>query len=139
MGLDMMLYRVEDYKKDESVEICYWRKVNWLHRYFTEVATNADEVDNDNLTPFFIQREDLKLLITRCAEVLSLYVFPIENEGEPAWQEAAETSLPTQSGFFFGDTGYNQWYLDDLVHTMDKVAQVLADYPDEEFIYMAWY
>ena len=137
MGLDMYLYTKEDFEKPSAKESCYWRKVNWLHRYFTEVATNADEVENDNLTPFFIRREDLKLLITHCAEILSSCVFPIE--GEPTWQDEAETWLPTQSGFFFGDTAYNEWYLNGLVHTMDKVAQVLADYPDEEFVYMAWY
>ena len=138
MGLDMYLYTKEDFDKPSAKESCYWRKVNWLHNYFTNVAINADEVENDNLTPFYIQREDLKHLITQCAEILSLYVFPME-KGEPTWQDVAETSLPTQSGFFFGDTSYNEWYLEDLVKTMESIAQVLADYPDEEFVYYAWY
>jgi hypothetical protein len=27
--------------------------------------------------------------------------------------------LPTQGGFFFGDTSYNKWYIKDLIHTVD--------------------
>jgi len=46
--------------------------------------------------------------------------------------------LPTQDGFFFGNTEYNEYYFSDLEDTMKQIDFVLENYPDEEgwsFIY----
>ena len=53
-----------------------------------------------------------------------------------------ETILPTQSGFFFGDTKYNGNYIQDIVKTIlmldriiaqDKKYQKIGVYPDYEY------
>lgn len=41
--------------------------------------------------------------------------------------ELAERRLPTQEGFFFGGTEYDEWYVDDLKETKRMVTEALAD------------
>lgn len=40
--------------------------------------------------------------------------------------ETAEELLPTQEGFFFGGTDYDQYYWDDLGFTKKRLEAVLA-------------
>ena len=72
MGLDQYLYRqyVED-KKIIKEEVCYWRQVNCLHKYFTELAENADDSWNDNCFDFIIARDILIELKDRINAILS--------------------------------------------------------------------
>ena len=78
-------------------QVGYWRKANAIHKWFVDnCAKGVDEcqriyVDRDKM-------EDLLEIVTR---VLSR-------------KEEAERRLPTQSGFFFGDTTYDEWYYKDL-------------------------
>ena len=37
--------------------------------------------------------------------------------------------LPTQSGFFFGSTDYDEWYIQDLKDTIDQLTHVFDTYP----------
>ena len=48
----------------------------------------------------------------------------------------AEELLPTQSGFFFGGTGYDEYYIEDVKETIDIITNVLetTDF-DKEMIY----
>ena len=39
--------------------------------------------------------------------------------------EVAEELLPTQSGFFFGGTAYDEWYVQDLELTIKQLDRVL--------------
>ena len=48
----------------------------------------------------------------------------------------AEELLPTQDGFFFGDTGYDEWYWNDLQHTVKGLDAILRNV--EEFEYEPW-
>lgn len=45
--------------------------------------------------------------------------------------ELAQAELPTQAGFFFGDTNYNEYYLDDLKEYIRQADEVIADYENE--------
>jgi hypothetical protein len=47
----------------------------------------------------------------------------------------AEELLPTASGFFFGSTEYNEWYIDDLKNTIEQLDKCLALPDDVEFEY----
>jgi hypothetical protein len=61
--------------------------------------------------------------------------------------EVAESLLPTTSGFFFGSTDYNEWYLKDLQATIEGIDLALAnqavkvidgkEYHSTEFYYYA--
>ena len=51
--------------------------------------------------------------------------------------ELAEELLPTQSGFFFGGTEYDQWYVQGLDETINQIEPLLQEEGDGEFYYQA--
>lgn len=95
-----------------SVTIAYWRKANAIHRWFVE---NVQE-GVDDCRAYAVSRDQLLELRAECAKVL--------DAGNLA--AAGKESLPTQSGFFFGATDYDQWYEDDLKSTVEQIDRVLA-------------
>ena len=42
--------------------------------------------------------------------------------------EEIEELLPTQDGFFFGQTNYDQFYMQDIEHTIEILKNVIEDY-----------
>ena len=63
---------------------------------------------------------------------------PIMEEGEYiANPEIAEELLPTQDGFFFGSTNYDQWYMEDIISTIDILTKALetTDFDREMIVY----
>ncbi len=159
MGLDMYLY-VEEYvsrkdyeKKDEqgeyadstqfvaiakelragkyldenswtgltvNVPVGYWRKANAIHGWFVDNC--ADGVDE--CQPIRVSREDLEVLLENCQAVLSS-------------PKSAEKVLPPQSGFFFGSTEVDKYYLEDLRYTVKLIKKLLADTKLDSVIYQA--
>ena len=53
----------------------------------------------------------------------------------------AEELLPTQSGFFFGSTFYDEWYVEDLKETVEKIKDILKDEDLDKYtmVYSAWW
>ncbi len=123
MGLDMYLSRkthVKNYKWQVSVtcegkpshidpakiayieeEVGYWRKANQIHKWFVDnVQDGKDDCGN-----YYVSHEDLAKLKDLCQKVLD----------DPS---LAKDLLPTASGFFFGNTDYDRYYLDDLRETI---------------------
>jgi hypothetical protein len=41
-------------------------------------------------------------------------------------KDLATTELPTESGFFFGNTEYDDWYYQDLTETIEIVDRALT-------------
>ena len=153
MGLDMYLYReqyfggwdhsdnVDKYRAvleaaemtahrscpSVTVKVCvaYWRKANSIHKWFCDLDGGRDECQ-----PIDVRVSDLRKLRALADAVLL----------QPA---AAESILPTQSGFFFGPTAYDEWYMEDMRNTVTQLDEVLADIPidasdwDYRFIYQA--
>ena len=39
----------------------------------------------------------------------------------------AQALLPTTSGFFFGGTEYDQWYMQNIEYTIEMLTKVLAE------------
>ena len=155
MGLDMYLYRREyvsgwentfisdkpgmtdlyksivDYFEVDTpesgpfvyVDICvaYWRKANAIHKWFCDLDGGKDECQN-----IYVTMDRLLELRDLCQRVLN----------DPS---LAEKLLPSQSGFFFGSTDYDDWYITDLKLTIDQIDKILkpikSDYAD--FIYRA--
>ena len=123
MGLDMWLER-----KTEGVEsrkeLTYWRKANAIHKFFT------DGILEDNCRDIPVTEEQLRDLQEKCYEVLT-------REKKP------EEVLPTESGFFFGTTEYNEYYYGNLLDTYVAIGKILEEeFPlddDEEIVYHAWY
>ena len=90
----------------------YFRKVNFLFYYFDRTLGKM----HDQYYAF-VEPEDVDNLIDRCERVLKNH-------------ELAHSLLPTQSGFFFGSTDYDEWYFSDVkdcLKQMKKYRKLLKD------------
>lgn len=138
MGLDMYLRRVtylSTYNRPAEVkievpgmdhidpskvteikeEVGYWRKANQIHAWFVaNVQGGEDECREHSVAP-----EQLAELLAVCRQVL-------------ADHSLAAELLPTQEGYFFGDTSYDEYYFEDLQHTVDILEPLVGDLVKEE-------
>ena len=124
MGLDMYLFK-KTKGENEGAEVAYWRKANQVRQWFVDHAGyNADA----NCEEHPITKSILERLVSDCKTVL-------------ADHSKAEEVLPTQSGFFFGSTDYDDWYFNDLTNTVEQVEKVVADtdWNNEEVYYYEWW
>jgi hypothetical protein len=133
MGLDMYLSkrtyldaeRREAMGLDERMSylvqvIGYWRKANAIHRWFVEQVQGG----TDDCRAYQVTREQLHELLDRVEQVL---VRP----------ELAPTLLPTEEGFFFGTTRYDESYWADMEETQRIVREALSDERVSSFEYCA--
>lgn len=126
--------------------VAYWRKANQIHQWFVDnVGGGVDECK-----PYYVTREQLLELRDLCQRVIEASklmpgevhtgtVYDAEHP-EGAVQMApgqivedprvAHELLPTQEGFFFGGTDYDEWYLRDLQDTVKQINRALV-LPDE--------
>ncbi len=122
----MYLHRKPRHDEDvDEVDLGYWRKANSIHQYFTRKLSPDAE---DNCTRIRVTKRDLLDLKRRCQKI---------NRGGA---EVAEELLPTTSGFFFGGTSYDEWYMKDIAKTLSIVEETLDDWqPNDHVFYYAWY
>ena len=105
------------------VDICvaYWRKANAIHKWFCNLDDGRDECQR-----IYVTMDNLLELRTACQLV-------VNGDVEP------ERFLPTQAGFFFGATDYDEWYENDLKLTIEQIDRatkpIKSDYAD--FFYQA--
>lgn len=128
MGLDIYFYSKQkavdstvDCVANEHVEIGYFRKFNAL---FNWVESNIKSIENCTDVP--ISKEDLvkleimlnQLDTTNCAQL-----------------------FPTQDGFFFGTTEYDEFYWEDVADLKVLVSQFLAEFDFEasQICFHAWW
>lgn len=104
-------------------DVGYWRKANNIHNWFVENVQNG--VD-DCCYHGEVTKEDLEELLDICHEVIC----------NP---NVAELRLPTQGGFFFGSTDYDEYYFDDIRETMDIITKVLetTDFDKQMICYIS--
>lgn len=88
----------------------YWRKANAIHQWFVD---NVQE-GQDDCGEYYVTRDQLKSLMDLCNEILA----------EP---KRAVELLPTCSGFFFGSTEYDDWYMGDIQFTADRIKKILDE------------
>ena len=91
-----------------EVPVAYWRKANAIHKWF--VDTRADGVDE--CQPIWVNYEHLEELLDLCNQVL-------------ADHSKAEELLPTEGGFFFGGTEYDEYYFQDLEYTQRRLGELI--------------
>lgn len=129
-----------------------WRKANAIHQWFIKNVQKGV----DDCGEYYVDEENLKKLLTDCKEVLSSITLlngvvhvgsqmtpETDGQMEPIFEDGkiiddsdiAEQILPTQSGFFFGSTDYDEWYVKDLKDTVKIVEQVLKEITEGEFYY----
>ena len=154
MGLDMYLYR-QQYVSGYSFEgsdpstyqnilaaagitgtpesphltvsacVAYWRKANAIHAWFYSLDGGRDECQRIPVT--LDQLRELHNLALMSLNVPAVRANP----------------LPTQSGFFFGPTEYDEWYEQNAKSTVEQLDRILSDIPEDanpwdyEFYYQA--
>lgn len=101
-----------------ELHVAYWRKANQIHKWFVEKVQDGE----DDCGKYYVEREQLKELRNQCQLV-------VDNP------EQAANKLPTQPGFFFGSTDYDEYYLADLKDTISQIDNVLQCSDDWEFEY----
>lgn len=140
MGLDMYLYKKSyilsgDWFKEEhresvvvtkggtehpniksnrvkyiTEEVGYWRKANAIHKWFVDNVQGG----KDDCGTYSVTRKNLQELLDLCNLI-------IEDKSK------ASELLPSQSGFFFGSTEYDEWYYRDLEETVKIMEDCLSD------------
>lgn len=96
--------------KEVTFQVAYWRKANAIHKWFVDNCQNGE----DNCQEAYVSTEDLEKLLSICKEILK----------DPS---KAPDLLPAQSGFFFGSTDYDEYYVDDLKYTVERIEKILGD------------
>lgn len=103
-------------------EVGYWRKSNQIHNWFVE---NVQE-GVDNCQESYVDPEKLRELLSVCKQVK-------EDTSQ------AEVLLPTQSGFFFGGTDYDEWYFKDIDDTIELLEGLVNEdgFDQSDFYYQS--
>ena len=102
-------------------EAGYWRKSNQIHQWFVENVQDGV----DNCGEYYVSAEKLRELLALCKAV----------QNQPA---VAEAVLPTASGFFFGGTEYDEWYMQGIDYTIQILNEALADENGEYYYSSSW-
>lgn len=99
-------------------EVGYWRKANAIHNWFVKNIQN----NNDDCGDYYVSRKELKELLDVIQKVLA------DNSLSPEL-------LPTTTGFFFGNTSYDEYYFIELHHTVGILNKALELDPSLELFY----
>lgn len=131
-------------------EVMYWRKAYHIHQWFVENVQDGV----DNCAEYCVDRHQLEALKALCEQVLEhskLVDGQVNNgrtwseehpEGEIQWipgkviedATVAMKLLPTVTGFFFGGTEYDEWYLNNVRATRDWLDRELSEPGAESFV-----
>ena len=95
-----------------TFNLAYWRKANQIHAWFIkEVQKGVDDCGEYKVTS-----KQLEALKELCREVLK------KNSNN-----FSSANLPTQAGFFFGSTEYDEYYYSDVKDTLEQLSNIKED------------
>ena len=122
-------------------QVGYWRKANHIHKWFVEnVQDGIDDCEYHNeVTKETLEelRDVCKKVLNSCelidGKIVSSYRYDENKNRIPIWEDGkfvkdstvAEELLPCQSGFFFGSTTYDEWYVRNIEDTLEFIGNVL--------------
>lgn len=130
-------------------EIAYWRKANAIHQWFVDNVQDGQ----DDCKEYYVSEDQLRELLSRCTQVLGASELiegevvdgysceggkevPVVEKGKVIKDAStAKELLPTQEGFFFGSTDYDQSYFADVKETKETLEQALAEPPCGDYYY----
>lgn len=92
-----------------KISVGYWRKANHIHRWFVDNVQSGE----DDCGDYYVPRQKLQELRDVCQQVLDDH-------------DLAPSLLPTQSGFFFGSTEYDEYYFADVKDTIEIIDKALT-------------
>ena len=94
------------------------RKANAIHHWF--INNCQDGVDDCRSS--YVSTEQLQELVNICKQIQADHTL-------------ADELLPSQGGFFFGGTEYDEWYFRSIDETIEMLDPVLNDESDGDFEY----
>lgn len=135
-------------------EVGYWRKANAIHKWFVDNVQDGV----DDCKPYYVDKDNLETLRDLCLKALekkkrflelvnkcsihqesfadggdddTFYSKETEDDKElEKIQDELDSILPTQSGFFFGSTSYDEWYFNDLENTVKIIDKIFEEDPE---------
>lgn len=140
------------YNGSIKTECAYWRKANQIHKWFVDNVQNGE----DDCKEYYVDRSSLEELLDICKKVkksCKLIKGKVSNgyryeNGEKIYEfvdgkviadaTVAKELLPTQSGFFFGGTEYDENYMYDIDITIEQLTKILNEDPADwniQYIY----
>ena len=103
--------KVDSRKITYITESCgYWRKANHIHKWFVENVQNGE----DDCKEYYVEESQLKELLDLCNQIKS----------NP---KSGSELLPTTSGFFFGSEEYDEYYMSQIIETINILEDILND------------
>lgn len=99
---------IQSVSRKTYFEVGYWRKANAIHNWFVENCGGGE----DTCQQMEVSLEKLEELLDVCKKV-------------SADHNLAPVYLPTQEGFFFGSTEYDDWYFDKIEDTIKIIEPVI--------------
>lgn len=128
-------------------EVYYWRKANAIHQWFVDNIQNG----NDDCEDYRITQKDLQILIDTLKEVYNSLcnkemITKKVQDGSIEYEikvfkeedlEIAKQLLPTQEGFFFGGTEYDEYYFEQIKDTLNDL-QIINECFDFENNYLIY-
>lgn len=122
-------------------ELMYWRKANQIHNWFVQNCQNGV----DDCGRYAITVADLMKLKELCEKILTMTnvkqelrpTYPNGWLSEPVHEmqdvrfltyegmKFAEEHLPRRSGFFFGKTDYDEYYVLQVEDTVEQITDTL--------------
>ena len=133
-------YRNSEPEYDEDMygkQLMYWRKANQIHNWFVQncqggvddceryVITVADLIKLKELCEKILtmteMRKDMRYPSFGAREKEEVDILYLTDEGV----KFASEHLPTCSGFFFGGTEYDDWYVWHLENTIEQINNTL--------------
>lgn len=127
----------------------YWRKANQIHRWFVDNIQGGE----DNCREYELPKEKAIELLNICKEIKSKcklvpgkvrngatasaetggkFVDNIEDGKLMSNSHIAAKLLPSSSGFFFGSTDYDQYYMEDIKNTISILEGVLSESEEDK-------
>lgn len=129
-------------------DVGYWRKANHIHQWFVDNVQHGE----DDCRSYEVSEEQLQELLDLCIRVKNETVMmpgtihtgtsyqngiktELTEEGMVvANDNVAQELLPCRGGFFFGNTDYNQHYMDDINLTINIIEELFREKNDKGYI-----
>lgn len=102
-------------------DVLYWRKENHIHKFFVDNCQDGVDDCRDS----YVSKKVLQKLLdiaTRIQKDKTL----------------AEELLPTQSGFFFGDVEFDEWYYKSIDELVKNLPKLIEDTEYEYYYHSSW-
>lgn len=160
MGLDMFLYGLkntspeDDYDNNygEWKELCYWRKSNQIHKWFSDRC-----IKKQNPWGYYkVEEAELQGLLLICKLLLKIknnpdedfswvetkftrFVEKVKTEGWGTAEYIAYALLPPDNlGCFFGSGNVDEYYWEDIEDTVEQLTKALESEYNYYFYMASW-